>query len=604
MITFRLWAPRPDRVELLLGEVRIAMSRDAGGWWRADADASPGDDYAFSLDGGPARPDPRAMDLPRGVHGAARLVDHDAYEWRVPHFRAAPLASAVIYELHVGTFTAAGTLDGAIERLDHLRALGVTHVELLPLNAFDGERGWGYDGVAWFAPHRAYTGPDGPDAVKRFVDACHERDLAVVLDVVYNHLGPSGNYLAEFGPYFSDAYRTTWGDALNLDGAGSDEVRRLICDNALMWLRDYRFDGLRLDAVHAFHDRSARHLIEQITDEVRRLEARVGRPLAVIAESDLNDPRVVRPTEAGGYGADAQWSDDFHHAVHALLTGERSGYYEDFGDVAHLAKALTNAFVYDGRHSPHRGRVHGRTPAGVPASRFLAYSQNHDQIGNRAAGDRLAALVDDDAVRAAAALVLLSPFVPMLFQGEEWGTHRPFQYFTDHQDPDLADAVRTGRRSEFSAFGWRPEDVPDPQDPATFERSKLDWSELDRPRSGALLDWYRSLIDIRRRFPVLTDPRLERVHATFDESERWLVQRRGSVLLACSFADEPRRIPWDRLDLEPTPATMLLASDAGGAALQSRASDDPAPTGVDDDGLALAPGATLVAVLAPRPDDG
>lgn len=540
MRRFTVWAPNAERVDLVRGGERVAMSCGERGWWVVDvADAAVGDEYAFSLDGGEARPDPRSMDQPHGVHGASRLVDHSAYAWRFPRFCAPPLSSAVIYEMHVGTFTRAGTLDAAIDRLDHLVNVGITHVEVMPLNAFDGAHGWGYDGVCWFAPHRAYTGDAGPDAVKRFVDACHERGLAVLLDAVFNHLGPSGNYLHEFGPYFSDEYDTPWGWAINLDGAGSDEVRRLICDAALYWLREYHFDGLRLDAVHAFLDRSAVHLLEQMSREVRALEAEVGRPLVLVAESDLNDPRVVTPCEANGLGMTAQWSDDFHHALHAVLTGEEHGYYADFGSIGQLAKSLTDVFVYDGAYSGNRGRRHGRPVGDVSGSCFVGYAQNHDQVGNRAAGSRLSTLVSAESLKTAAALVLLSPYVPMLFQGEEWGTTRPFQFFTDHRDAKLAESVRHGRRNEFKSFGWKPGEVPDPQSVATFERSQLHWDELGEPQHTELLAWYRALISLRRSCPALTDGRRDRVRVAFDEEGRWLAMRRGGVVLVCSFSREP-----------------------------------------------------------------
>lgn len=555
MTLFRLWAPAAERVDLVLPHRRAPMLPRPRGHWELDLpEAGAGTRYAFSLDGGPPRPDPRSHDQPDGVHGLSRVVEHSAYPWRIQRFCAPPLSAALVYELHVGTFTPEGTLDGAIHHLDHLANLGVTHVELMPINAFDGARGWGYDGVCWYAPHRAYTGADGPAAVKRFVDACHARGLAVLLDVVYNHLGPSGNYLGQFGPYFSEAYTTPWGPAINLDGPGSDEVRQFICGSALLWLRDYRFDGLRLDAVHAFHDRSAVHLLEQLTAQVRRLEAAESRPLVVIAESDLNDPRVVRSPESGGYGCDAQWSDDFHHALHAVLTGERDGYYADFGSLAQLGKALANAYVYDGCWSGFRQRRHGRPPTSaagaLPGQRFLAYIQDHDQVGNRAAGDRLAAIVDDGRIKTAAAVVLLSPFVPMLFQGEEWGSRRPFQYFTDHQDPDLAEAVRRGRRSEFASSGWKPEDVPDPQDAETFRRSILDWAEPAEPRCAEVLRWYRRLAAIRREYPELADGRLDRVQVEFGEAAQWLAFRRGRIVAACNFGNQPRRIPLLRGDAE------------------------------------------------------
>jgi len=543
-MNFGVWAPGAQLVELDLGTDRLEMRQLPGGWWGLDVPGvRAGADYSFRVDGGPPRPDPRSMDQPHGVHGPSRVVDHDAYQWEHPGFRAPPIASGVVYELHVGTFTDEGTLDAAADRLDHLVSLGVTHVELMPLNAYDGDHGWGYDGVGWFCPHRAYTGQDGPDAVKRFVDRCHARGLGVILDVVYNHLGPSGNYLREFGPYFTDHYSTPWGEAINLDGPGSDEVRRLIRDSALLWLGEYRFDGLRLDAVHALHDRSAVHLLEMLAREVRAFEARTGRSVFLIAESDLNDPRLVRSLDAGGCGLDAQWSDDFHHALHALLTGESKGYYQDFGGVEPLARAWDHAFVNDGRFSTFRERSHGRPADGIDSRRFLAYAQNHDQVGNRAVGDRLASSLDPRALELSAGLVLLSPFVPMLFMGEEWGCRRPFQYFADHRDPDLAKAVREGRRREFRAFGWAPESIPDPQDRATLARSKLDWSELDTHEAQRLIRWHAELIRFRRDRRELGARPVGTETVRWSEDPPWMTSRHGSLTLVFNLGAGGCTIP-------------------------------------------------------------
>jgi maltooligosyltrehalose trehalohydrolase len=544
-----VWAPRAQRVEVELDGRRWPMAPRERGWYELlEADAPAGSDYAFVLDDGKPLPDPRSPWQPQGVHGPSRVVDHQAFEWEDAGWRAPPLSAGVLYELHVGTFTPDGTFDGAIERLDHLVELGITHVELLPVAAFSGRRGWGYDGVALFAPHEAYGGPAG---LKRFVQACHRKGLAVVLDVVYNHLGPEGNYLGQFGPYFTDRYGTPWGQAVNLDDAHSEEVRRFVCDNALMWLRDYHVDALRIDAIHAIFDFSATHLLEQMAREVAALERHVGRPLALVAESDLNDPRTVRSIAAGGHGMDAQWSDDFHHALHALLTGERTGYYEDFGELDDLAKAYCDVFVYDGRYSEHRRRRHGRPVGDLPRERFLAYLQNHDQVGNRARGERSSALLDERQLHVAAALVLTSPFVPMLFQGEEWGASSPFQYFTDHSDPELGEAVRSGRRREFAAFGWDPAEVPDPQAPETFERSRLDWSEREREPHRALLDWHRRLIALRKRHPELGAGGAEGVVARADETDGTLVIERGSFAIVANF--------------EPTAARVALPAAEGRA---------------------------------------
>ncbi|MDQ1490534.1 MAG: maltooligosyltrehalose trehalohydrolase, partial [Actinomycetota bacterium] len=530
MTTISVWAPKAtERVDLVLpAEGRRLEMAPAGrpGWWSLDVgEAGPGTDYLFSLDGGPGFPDPRSPSQPDGVHGPSRVVDHAAFGWTDDLWRgSAPLSGALIYEAHVGTFTPEGTFDSAIGRLPHLVDLGVTHLELLPVAEFPGERGWGYDGVALFAPHHAYGGPDG---LKRLVDAAHAAGLGVIIDVVYNHLGPDGNYLGAYGPYFTNRYNTPWGEAVNYDDAGADEVRDFVGDNACMWLDDYHADGLRLDAVHAIFDSSAVHILEEIARRVATLEARLGRRKFLIAESDLNDPRLVRAPEAGGYGMDAAWSDDFHHALHSALTGETSGYYEDFGGLEPLGRALERGYVYAGDHSPHRGRRHGRPLTGVPGHRLLAYLQNHDQVGNRAAGERSAALMSTGRLQIAAALVLCSPFVPMLFQGEEWGASTPFQYFTSHTDEALGRAVSEGRRKEFGAFGWSPDDVPDPQDPATFERSKLDWREVGEGIHAELLAWHRDLIALRRATPDLLDGRLDRVSATVDEDAQTIVVRRG-----------------------------------------------------------------------------
>jgi len=544
MALFRVWAPRARHVDVVLaGDRRHGLEGpDDRGWFQAEVDdVGPGDDYAYSLDGGDPRPDPRSNWQPAGVHGPSRLVDHAAFAWTDGAWTGGvALAEAVVYELHVDTFSPEATYDGVIGRLDHLVDLGVTAVELLPVVEYPGRWGWGYDGVDLYAPNSADGGPEG---LKRLVDACHARGLRVIFDVVYNHLGPSGNYLGEFGPYFTDRYGTPWGEAVNLDGPDSDPVREFVVDNALMWLRDYHADGLRLDAVHAIVDTSATHILEELATRVDELEAELGRPKFLIAESDLNDPRTVRDRDRGGHGIDAQWSDDFHHALHAVLTREEAGYYADFGSLAQLAKALGQAFVYDGCFSPCRRRRHGRTPAGLPATRFLGYLQNHDQVGNRATGERSSMLMSADLLKVAAALVLLGPSVPMLFQGEEWGASTPFLYFTDHDDPELGRAVTEGRRREFASFGWDPSDVPDPQDPETFRRSKLDWDEVGVAQHAELLDWHRRLIALRRTTPELTDGRFDRVEVDYDEGERWLVYTHGPVTVACNFSDKEVTVP-------------------------------------------------------------
>ncbi|HEX5431391.1 MAG TPA: malto-oligosyltrehalose trehalohydrolase [Bryobacteraceae bacterium] len=559
MTLFRVWAPFARNVQLVLGGRPVPMQA-SGEYWSAEAAAAPGIDYSFVLDDREPLPDPRSPWQRLGVHGPSCVVDHAAFQWTDAGWQAPPLASGIVYEIHTGTFTPEGTFDGAIDRIGYLANLGITHAELMPVNEFPGGWGWGYDGVDLFAPHHAYG---GPEALKRFVDACHAAGLAVLLDVVYNHLGPAGNYLGRFAPYFTDRYSTPWGEAVNLDGAGSREVRRFFCDNALMWLRDYHFDGLRIDAVHAIFDFSAVHFLEQLATEVKALEAHLGRHLAVIAESDLNDPRIVTPRECGGYEIDAQWSDDFHHALHTVLTGETAGYYADFGKLADLAKALENAYVYDGRDSIYRKRKHGRKPRGLSGSRFLGYLQNHDQVGNRARGERSSQLMSRGRLKMAAALVLCSPFVPMLFQGEEFGATAPFQYFTNHPDPDLGRAVSEGRRREFAAAGCDPENIPDPQDPDTFLRSKINWAEIEQEPHRELLEWHCQLIALRRAIPALTDGRLDRVQVRFCESGRWLAMQRGPVVLACNLGKERQAVP------VPFTGALILASAAESVAAGS-----------------------------------
>jgi maltooligosyltrehalose trehalohydrolase len=514
--------------------------------------AGPGSRYGFSLDGGPFRPDPRSRSQPDGVHATSELIDPADFHWTDQLWRGLNIRGAVLYEMHVGTFTPEGTFDSAIGRLDHLADLGVSAVEVMPVAEYSGARGWGYDGVDLFAPHHAYG---GPHAFNRFVDACHGRGLGVVLDVVYNHLGPSGNYLREFGPYFSERHQTNWGAAVNFDGPGSDEVRRFVIDNATSWLRDYHVDGLRLDAVHAIVDDSALHVLEELSAEVDRLAAHVGRPLFLIAESDLNDPRFVRSRDAGGYGMDSAWADEWHHALHAALTGERSGYYSDFGSLELLGKALRQAWVYDGTWSPHRQRRHGRPPAGLSGDRFVVFTQNHDQVGNRAAGERLGALVSRGRLKIAAALLLTAPFTPMLFQGEEWAASSPFQYFTDHDDPKLAKAVSDGRRNEFVHFGWKPEEVPDPQSFDTYRRSKLNWEELGEEPHKEVFDWYRHLIALRRSYPELSDPAPGSAHAEVSEAEGTIVVRRGRLTVLVNLSTSERRF------VVEAPAEVLAASD-------------------------------------------
>ncbi len=561
MTTFEVWAPSHDRVRLRALGNDHEMSRAADGMWRVVVpEAGPGTDYGFLLgDDDTPLPDPQSRWQPEGVHGPSRLHDTQAYEWRDADWTGRQLAGGVVYELHVGTFTPEGTFAAAAGKLDHLVELGVDLVEVLPVNAVNGTYNWGYDGVGWYAVHEPYGGPDG---FKAFVDACHQAGIGVVLDVVYNHLGPSGAYLPRFGQFFKPG-RSTWGDLVNLDGPGSEPVRRYILDNALMWLHEFHVDGLRLDAVHALVDLGAVHILEELAVEVDALSTHLRRPLTLIAESDLNDPRLVRSRDGGGYGLTAQWDDDVHHALHALLTGEQQGYYSDFGSLATLAKAFTGAFVHDGSYSSFRGRMHGRrvNRDDTPGHRFVAFLQDHDQVGNRALGDRLSGdpgPLSPQLLKVGAALLLTSPFTPMLWMGEEWGASTPWLFFTSHPEPELAAAVATGRREEFAAHGWNTEDVPDPQDPATFERSKLSWTEPASEWHADVLEFYRRAIALRRSRPQLSDPRLDHVEVAYDEDARWLVVHRGTLRVAVNLGSARQEIP-----LDGTPMGVLLSSVPG-----------------------------------------
>ncbi|MFN8074190.1 MAG: malto-oligosyltrehalose trehalohydrolase [Kineosporiaceae bacterium] len=572
-----VWAPRARRVDLVLGDAdsgtRHPMAPvphtpgpeggpgSSPGWWCASVDdLAPGTRYGFSLDGGPARPDPRAAWLPDGVHSLGALYDHAAFEWTDRHWRGLPLESAVVYELHVGTFTPSGTFDGVIDRLDDLIELGVTHVELMPVAAWDGPNGWGYDGAALWAVHEPYGGPDG---LKRLVDACHAKGLAVLLDVVHNHLGPSGNYLPEFGPYFTEKHSTPWGPAINLDDVGCQDVRDYLVDSALAWLRDFHVDGLRLDAVHELKDDSDKHLLAQLSAAVDRLEVETGRTLLLIAESDANDPTVVTPLADGGYGMDGQWSDDFHHALHALLTGEKYGFLDDFAadPYAALSATLTRGWFHVGTFSGFRGQAWGRAfdVEKVPGFRFVGFTQNHDQIGNRAAGDRLCHTLTPGRLAAASAVLLTSPFTPLLFQGEEWAASAPFPFFSSFPDPELGRAVTEGRRRDAEAQGWGGDASasPDPQAVSTFESARLDWSERSGGDHQRLLGWYRTLLALRRDTPDLRDPWLGEVSCFYDADAGWFVIGRGDHRVVLNLADGERTLA---LPCDPVVPPRLVAA--------------------------------------------
>jgi maltooligosyltrehalose trehalohydrolase len=534
---FSVWAPAAKSVELITKERRVALTAQEKGYWEGQVDAAEvRAGYRYSIDGGQPLPDPRSRWQPEGVHGPSHVREPRGAAAVAANFQPKALRDAVIYELHIGTFTPAGTYAAARERLDHLIGLGITHVELMPLATFPGRHGWGYDGVDLYAPLPAYG---TPDELADFIAACHARGLAVLLDVVYNHLGPDGNYLGGYGPYFTDRVKTPWGQAVNYDGAQSDEVRRFVIDNALMWLKDYGFDGLRLDAVHAIFSFEAVHVLEDLAAAVRELSAEQGRELVLIAESDLNDPRLVLPAARGGFALDAHWADDFHHALHRYFTDEAMGYYADYHGLADVAKALAQGYVYQGQYSEFRQRRHGRAPRGVAPEQLVVSSQNHDQIGNRARGERLSMLVGTPQLKAIAALTLLSPFVPLLFQGEEWGARTPFLYFTDHENAELGRLVSEGRAREFESFRWAG-DLPDPQDASTFERSKLDWAEIEKQEHAEILEWYKALIALRKdrsRRGVSGRPKVR-----LDAKAQWLFYEYAGLLAMLNFADVPRRI--------------------------------------------------------------
>ncbi|WP_034473755.1 malto-oligosyltrehalose trehalohydrolase [Actinomyces johnsonii] len=573
-----VWAPAAQTVELHLpGQDRLVdMIPAPGGWWTAPLDLEPGTDYAFRVDGSPNRPDPRSALQPDGVHGPSRTVDPDAWQWTDQNWAGKDLRGSVIYELHVGTFTPEGTLDTAITRLGHLADLGVDIVELMPLAAFPGKVGWGYDGVGLWAVHEAYG---GPDALARFVDAAHNAGIGVCLDVVYNHLGPSGNYLGVFGPYFTRAHHTPWGEAVNYDHDGSQQVRAFVIDSALRWLRDFHIDALRLDAIHEIKDDAAAadppqtHILAELSDAVAALSAEIGRPLSLVAEADLNDVGVITPTgeqppaKIPSLGMTAQWADDVHHALHARLTGETQGYYGDFAEAGAWAKAYGRAFLHNGTWSTFRERNWGApVPEDTDPRKFVVFGSDHDQVGNRAVGDRPSTSLNDATLAATAALVLLSPYTPMLFMGEEWGTRTPFQFFTDHEEEDLARSVSEGRVREFAGFGWDADEIPDPQEPGTVEASRLRWEELDEAEHARMLAWYQGLIALRRKLGWSQRTAWPQV----DETDDVLTVTYEDIVVATNLSDQDRPAPaattvllsWNPVDAVPPflcPGQTLIA---------------------------------------------
>ena len=539
---FTVWAPFLENVEVRIlhpAEKTLPMGKDERGYWRTEFREAPaGIRYLYRLSNGKERPDPASRLQPDGVHGPSQTVHHSLFTWSDHGWKGIPLREYIIYEMHVGTFTPEGTFEAVIDRLPALRELGINAIEIMPVAQFPGDRNWGYDGVYPFAVQTSYGGPEG---FKELVNQCHNHDMAVILDVVYNHLGPEGNYLGEYGPYFTDKYRTPWGMAINFDDAYSNEVRNYFIENALSWFRDYHIDALRLDAIHGITDFSAQPFLQELAETTRRFSDDQGRMVYLIAESDLNDARVTRPRDTGGFGIDAQWCDDFHHALHTLLTGEKIGYYADFGMIRHLIKAVEEGFVYSGEFSVYRKRNHGNSSQQIPAERFVAFSQNHDQTGNRAFGDRLAGLVSFESLKLAAGTVIFSPFIPLFFMGEEYGEDTPFLYFISHTDPELIEAVRRGRKEEFRAFTWKIE-PPDPQDGKAFERSKILWEKRERGKHRVLLDLYRTLLQMRKRLPALGGLSKTCLHADGSEEQKLFVLKRwhnaGEVYLVGNFGSD------------------------------------------------------------------
>jgi maltooligosyltrehalose trehalohydrolase len=587
---FLLWAANARTVSLHLlhsGELLTMTPLSRGYFRRTVENLEPGTRYLFQLDGARELPDPASRFQPEGVHGPSEVVDLNQFQWTDQAWQGRTLERSIFYEIHVGTYTAQGTFDALIPHIPELVELGITTVELMPVAQFPGSRNWGYDGVYPFAPQNSYG---GPEPLQRFVNAAHEHGLSVALDVVYNHLGPEGNYLNAYGPYFTDRYRTPWGQALNFDGAGSDEVRRFFIENALYWLENYHFDALRLDAVHGIFDFSARHFLTEIKSAVGDLSKRLGRMIHCIAESDLNDSRLLLNHEQGGYDLDAQWSDDFHHSVHRLLTGEDRGYYADFEGIAPLAATLRDGWYYKGQYSHYRQRHHGNSPRGIAASQVVVCTQNHDQVGNRAAGERLSSLVNFESLKLAAGITLLSPFVPLLFMGEEYGETAPFQYFTSHGDPELVEAVRRGRREEFAAFGWEAEKaVPDPQDESTFLRSKPDHSRKSEEPHRTLLRLYQNLIRTRREYD-LGDPAPRSVREIGDSALLVLRQaERSQQLMIFNFGKSPMPV-----NLPDIPGPWRMVMNSADASWNSPGYDLPDQVTLNADGLELSPYSFMV----------
>lgn len=541
---FTLWAQNADEVEVLFkNKEPVKLDRDSSGYWSKEVDGvKPGDLYKFRLNGEKELPDPASRSQPEGVHSWSAVIDKNSYSWKDSSWKGLPISQMVIYELHVGTFTEEGTFEAVTNKLDHLKELGINAIEIMPVSQFPGNRNWGYDGVYPFAAQHSYG---GAEALKKMIDTCHSEGIAVILDAVYNHMGPEGNYLSEYGSYFTNKYETPWGKAINFDDKHSDEVRNFFIQNALMWMEEFHFDGLRLDAIHEIIDRGAKHFLKELSQKTDELEEKTGRKYVLIAESDLNDTRIINPYQKGGYALEGQWVDDFHHSLHTLITGESEGYYEDFGTVGHLAKSFKQAFVYDGVYSEFRKRTVGNSPKGLAPSNFVICIQNHDQVGNRPLGDRLSQLVSRETQKLTAGVMLTAPFVPMLFMGEEFAEDNPFQYFVSHGDPDLVKAVQEGRKREFKYFLDHSGEFPDPQSETTFNNSKLNWEFRKDDFKSAVFEYYKELLRLRKD-GVFNSFKKEGCEVSADEDRRLMTISSEAIFAVFNFSSETQEIDFPK----------------------------------------------------------
>ncbi|MFW7381153.1 MAG: malto-oligosyltrehalose trehalohydrolase [Oligoflexus sp.] len=565
---FSVWSPQCKSMKLIISQdgstQEFSLNKNSDDMWTHSVQISTDKPcfYQYRIDDDQIVPDPCSHFQPQGIDGPSELIDHSSFSWNDQNFTPPPWQKAIIYELHVGTFTAGGQFVDIINKLDYLLELGVTHIELMPVTTFSGNYGWGYDSVFPFSPHAAYG---RPEELKKLVDTCHQKGLAVILDVIYNHFGPNGNYFGSFAPYHTHRYQTPWGDAINYDDDYSDQVRQMVIKNVDMWLSDYHFDGLRLDAIHAIFDQSATHILEEINQHVKILDQKLNKTHFMIAESDLNDPKVIRPLEDWGYGFQAQWSDDYHHAIHSYLTGEQTGYYADFGRLSDISKALQKGFIYDGNHAKSRKRKHGRALHNCSPRQLITCIQNHDQVGNRARGERLSQILTPDQLKLAAGLNLLAPTTPLLFQGEEWGASSPFLYFTNHQDPELATAVREGRIREFVSFGWKKEDIPDPQEALNFDLSKLQWEEKEWDDHHEILSWYKKLLKLRKQYlDGESFQFLSAKNITVLEEEKIFLMQNQSLSIVFNFADQAQTFDFKL----PIKTEKILASSRSGVELK------------------------------------